>query len=107
MLRGQLDLLVAVVDESDPRLTRDFPQEYYDLTLELLTEPWSLNAQMIKKLTVYVQALNLEELLEQHGIDQEPYLQALEKLTFAERLHLVEAAQAHHAPRPVPGSPDL
>jgi hypothetical protein len=108
ILRMQLDLWLASLDESDPRATRNFPQAYYDLTIKLLTEPWELNARMIKRLSAYVQTLlDLDDLLTEAGIDRGAYLAALEDLSFAERLHLVEAAQAHHAPKPHPGSPDL
>jgi hypothetical protein len=107
VVREQFDLFLASLDESDPRVTRDFPQSYYDLTVELLTEPWSLNSTTIKILDAYISTLpHLKTLLAEAHVKRETFLAAIAGLTFAERLHLVEAAHVRHAPRVEPG-PDL
>jgi hypothetical protein len=108
VLRSQWDLFLASLEESDPRSTRDFPQEYYDLTIAVLTVPWELNARMIRVLPTYIQAQDdFAQLLQAAGVERAAYLQAIDELSFAERLHLVEAAQMHHAPRADPTTPDL
>jgi hypothetical protein len=108
VLRQQFELFMAAIDESDPRGTRGFPQEFYDLTVELLANPWSLNADIIRLLEGYIaRQAHLPYLLEQFGVERSAYLKAIAELTFAERLHLVEQAQIRHAPHPEPGSPDL
>ncbi len=108
VLRGQLELFLASLSESDPRATRSFPQEYYEVTLQVLTEPWLLNARVIRVLPSYVEAQpDLGSILAELGVDRAAYLKALGKLSFAEKLYLVEAAQMHHAPKPDPTSPDL
>jgi hypothetical protein len=108
VVREQFDLFLTALDESDPRLTRGFPQNYYDLTVELLTEPWSLNSTTIKILDAYISMLpNSKALLAEAHVEREAFLAAIAGLTFAERLHLVEAAHVRHAPRVEPGSPEL
>jgi hypothetical protein len=107
VVREQFDLFLASLDESDPRHTRDFPQRYYDLVLALLTEPWSLNATTIKILDAYISTLPTFKALLTEAHQREAFLAAIAELSFAERLHLVEAAQIHYAPLPKPGSPDL
>ena len=100
VMRRQCDLLVAVIEESDPRKSRlPFPQEYYDLTIEVLAHPWTLNADIIRLLDAYVAHEELlPSLLKQRGIQPAAYLQAIAGLAFAERLHLVEKALVRHAP---------
>jgi hypothetical protein len=109
VMRRQFELFIASIDESDPRLTRGFPQEYYDLTVELLAHPWTINADIIRLLDGYIaRQAHLPHLLEQAGVERSAYLQAVAELSFSERLHLVEQAHVHHAPPPPePGSPDL
>jgi hypothetical protein len=109
VMRQQFELFMASIDESDPRLSRGFPQEYYDLTIELVTQPWTLNADAIRLLDHYLgRQPHLNYLLEQIGADRKAYLAAIAKLNFSERLHLVEQAHVRHAPPPPePDSPDL
>jgi hypothetical protein len=108
VLRGQLELFLASLTESDPRSTRKFPQAFYEVTLEVLTEPWLLNARVIRVLPSYVEAQpDFASLLAEAGVDRKAYLKALSELSFAERLFLVESAQMHHAPKPDSTSPDL
>jgi hypothetical protein len=108
VMRHQFELFMASIDESDPRLSRDFPQEYYDLTIELLARPWTLNADIIRLLDGYIaRQAHLPHLLEQAGVERSAYLKAIAELSFSERLHLVEQAHVRHAPLPEPGSLDL
>jgi hypothetical protein len=101
-MRRNCDIWVAVIEESDPRKSRPpFPQEYYDLTLEVLDHPWTLDADLIRLLAGYIaHQANLPALLEQRGVERAAYLQAVAELSFAERVHLVEAALVRHAPPP-------
>jgi hypothetical protein len=109
VMRQQFEFFMASIDESDPRVARDFPQEYYDLTVEAIAQPWTLNADTIRLLDGYLgRQAHLNYLLEQAGLDRKAYLAAIAELTFSERLHLVEQAHVRHAPpQPEPGSPDL
>jgi hypothetical protein len=109
VMRQQFELFMASIDESDPRGSRGFPQVYYDLTVELLSQPWTLNADTIRLLDGYLgRQPHLNYLLEQTGVDRKTYLAAIAELNFSERLHLVEQAHVRHAPPPPePGSPDL
>jgi hypothetical protein len=98
MLR-QFELFMASIDESDPRGTRGFSQAYYDLTIELLVQPWTLNADSIRLLDSYLgRQPHFARFLAEAGVERAAYLKAIAELSFAERLHLVEAAQVHHAP---------
>ncbi len=109
VMRRQFELFMAAIDESDPRISRGFPQEYYDLTIELVTQPWTLNADALRLLEHYLgRQPHLNYLLEQIGADRKAYLAAIAKLNFSERLHLIEQAHIRHAPPPPePGSLDL
>jgi hypothetical protein len=106
VVRRQFALLLAVIEESDPRKSRTpFPQEYYDLTVEILAHPWTLDADLIRLLDGYIaHQANLPSLLEQGGVERSAYLQAITELSFAERVHMVEKALVRHAPRH-PSSP--
>ena len=107
VIRRQFELYMAALDESDPR-KRGFPADFYVALVELLTEPWSLNASLIRILDRYVEGLTyLNDHLKEAGIDREAFLTAIAQLTFAERLSIVEAAEAHHAPAASSGSTDL
>ncbi len=98
VMRRHLDLFLASNEESDPRLN-GFPQEYYDLTVEVLAHPWTINADIIRLLDGYIaRQAHLPYLLEQAGVERAPYLQAIAELRFPERLHLVEQAHIFHAP---------
>jgi hypothetical protein len=108
VVREQFDLFLTSLDASDPRATRGFPEPFYELTIELLTEPWSINGTTIKILDAYMSTLpHLGTLLAEAGVEKKAFLAAITELSFTERLHLVEAAHVRHAPRAEPGSPDF
>jgi hypothetical protein len=108
IVREQFELFMTSLNESDPRKA-GFPPKFYNVLVELLSEPWSLNGSMIKILDSYVASLPLlDEHLEAAGIDdRKAFFDAIARLSFAERLAIVEEAHVRHAPRAEPGSPDL
>jgi hypothetical protein len=104
VMRQQLALFLAVIEESDPRTRKNrppFPQDYYDLTIEVLAQPSTVNADLIRLLDGYIaRQAHLPSLLEERGVERSAYLHAVAELDFAERLHLVEKALVRHAPTP-------
>jgi hypothetical protein len=102
VMRQQLALFLAVIEESDPRKSRPpFPQEFYDLTIDVLAQPSMLNADLIRLLDGYIaRQAPLSSLLEQRGLERSAYLEAIAGLDFPERVHLVEKALVRHAPTP-------
>jgi hypothetical protein len=101
VLARHLDLYAGVVHNSDPRVTRGFPQPYYDLTLALLADPWSIRARDLPHLPQLLQALpEFEDLARRHGVDTAAYLRALGELAYSERLVLLARAEEQHAPPP-------
>jgi hypothetical protein len=88
-----------VLEECDPRVTQGFPQTYYDLCVELLNQPWSLNADTLRLLDRHLaRQPRFAAALQDAGVQREAFLTAVSELGFAERLHLLEAAQVRHAP---------
>jgi hypothetical protein len=102
VMRRQVALLLAVINESDPRKIRpSFPQEYYNVTIEVLAHPWTLGADLIRLLDGYIACqTHLPSLLEREGVERSAYLHAIHELSFAERVHIVEMALIRHAPPP-------
>jgi hypothetical protein len=91
----------AVVERSDPRRTRDLPQEVYELVVEVLTDPLAIETFGIAHLGAYLfelpafQARTRELALEPAALSAQ-----LDAYPFAEKLHLALAAQVRHATRP-------
>jgi hypothetical protein len=101
VLARHLDLYAGVVHNSDPRATRGFPQPYYDLTLALLSDPWSIRARDLPHLPQLLQAMpEFQDLARRHGVDTAAYLRSLGELTYSERLVLLARAEEQHAPPP-------
>ena len=100
-LRRALSLFDAVLVQSDPRLTQDFPEEFFELVIRLLEDPWSLSADLIKLLPAYLEGRpGLRMAAKEAKVDPKEFLSALRKLTFAELLFLVDQAELRHAARP-------
>ena len=105
-LTRTLELYGAVIEKSDPRQTRTLPEEHYELVVAVLTDPLDLETFHIHRLGDYLCELpaflartrDLE-------LDAHQLRDLLNAYTFAEKLHLVEAAQVRHAPPRPPGEP--
>jgi hypothetical protein len=100
-LRRTLELYESVVVKSDPRETRALPEEQHDLIVELLEDPQRLEAFHIHRLGDYLSELPaFAERTRALGLDPEALAKTVDGFTFAEKLHLVDAAQIRHAPQP-------
>jgi hypothetical protein len=100
-LTRTLELYESVVVKSDPRETRDLPEEHYDLVLDLLHDPQRLESFHIHHLGDYVSEVpHFAERARTIGLDPDQFAKAINAYTFAEKLHLVDAAQIRNAPPP-------
>ena len=91
----------SVVLRSDPTTTGALSERAYDLVVDLLREPHRLETFHIHCLGEYL--LELPDFADRvRGIGLEPteFATTVGRLTFAEKLHLVDAAQLRHSPRP-------
>ena len=100
-LRRALSLFDAILVESDPRLTQHFREEFFELVMRLLEDPWSLSADLIKILPAYLESRPRFRMVAMDAkVDPREFLAALRKLSFAELLFLVDQAELRHAARP-------
>ena len=105
-LTRTLELYGAVLEKSDPRQTGALPKDHYELVVEVLTDPQHLETFHIVHLGDYLCELpaflartrDLE-------LDAQDLRDLLNACTFAEKLHLVDAAQIRHAPPRPSGDP--
>jgi hypothetical protein len=98
VLRRHLDFYADCLENSDPRQTSAFPEPYYGLTLELLDNPWSIRAQDIETLDVYLVRLRtFPDVARRRGVDTSDYARAVAALSYTERLFVVNAAEIFHA----------
>jgi hypothetical protein len=91
---GFFDSLVA---KSDPRRTQKMAAADYDLVLEVLTDAHELDPFHVSHLGAYL--LELPELLaraRERKIDPQQLAAMIDGFAFAEKLHLVDAAQERH-----------
>ena len=99
-LSRTLELFDSVVARSDPRQTRDLPEEHYELVLELLTDPLELDGFYIARLGDYLFELPAFRAgAPERQLDPRQFRDTLNALPYAEKLHLADAAQRRHAPR--------
>ncbi len=100
-LSRSLDLYESVVVRSDPRTTRGLAAEPYDLILDLLRDPQELETFHIHRLGDYLSDLpEFAACTRQIGADPAELATTVNAFSFAEKLHLVDAAQIRNAPRP-------
>ncbi|HEY6324836.1 MAG TPA: hypothetical protein VJA16_25090 [Thermoanaerobaculia bacterium] len=105
-LARTVELYGAVVERSDPRQTRDMPADQYELVVEVLTDPLALATFHILHLGDYLLDLPaFRARLRELEVDSEQLRGLLNGYPFAEKLHLVEAAQVRHAPPKPPREP--
>jgi hypothetical protein len=104
VLTRSFDLFAAGLAASDPRKTAArLPAAYYELAVELLTQPWKLGASDIKMLPEYLRDLpHFTPTVEAAGVDPEAFLAAIRPLSFTERHHIVDQAHQRHAPHDEP-----
>jgi hypothetical protein len=97
-LTRTLELYGAALVRSDPRETRGLPAAHYDLVLDLLEEPERLETFHIHRLGDYLLDLpGFAARAHGAGAAAGDLAAALNAMTFAEKLHLVDAAQIHNA----------
>jgi hypothetical protein len=100
-LTRTLDLYESVVVRSDPRETRELPEEHYDLVLDLIHDPQRLESFHIHRLGDYLSEIpHFAARARTLGLDPDQFAKAINAYTFAEKLHLVDAAQIRNAPPP-------
>jgi hypothetical protein len=100
-LARSLRLFESVLLRSDPRETQGLPETHYDLLLDLLADPLHLEAFHIQRLGEYLSELpHFASRARELGLDPADLEKTVTGFTFAEKLHLVDAAQIRHAPPP-------
>jgi len=100
-LTRALAFFESVVLRSDPTTTGALSEPAYDLVVDLLPEPHRLETFHIHCLGEYL--LELPDFAARArgiGLQPEELAKTVGRLTFAEKLHLVDAAQLRHPPRP-------
>jgi hypothetical protein len=98
-LTRTLELYESIVVKSDPRDTRSLPEKHYDLILGLIRDPQKLESFHIHRLGDYLLEVPLfAERARAIGLDPEELARTLNAYTFAEKLHLVDAAQIRNPP---------
>jgi hypothetical protein len=98
-LARTLEFYGAVVERSDPRQTRGMPADQYELVVEVLTDPLALKTFHILHLGDYLLEIPaFRARLRDLELDSRRLRDLLNDYPFAEKLHLVEAAQVRHAP---------
>jgi hypothetical protein len=103
LLTRTLGLYESIIVRSDPRETRALPQPHYELIVDLLRDPQRFDAFHIHCLGEYL--LDVPEFARRAtelGLEPGAFARAVNALTFAEKLHLVDSAQIRHAPPPRP-----
>jgi hypothetical protein len=100
-LARALGFFDSVVLKSDPRETGGLDGRAYDLIVDLLREPHRLGTFHIHCLGEYLLELpGFGERARAIGWEPEELAKTVSRLTFAEKLHLVDSAQVRHSPRP-------
>ena len=92
---------VAALRLSDPRKTHGMTEDEYRLILDALTEPY-LEVFAIQHLGDYIaETRTFQEMARKRSIDPAKLQDKLNAYPYIQKLHLVDAAQAHYAP-PLP-----
>jgi hypothetical protein len=104
-LARTLELYDSVLIKSDPRQTRDMPEEHYEMVLELLIEPLALESFHIVRLGDYLFDLPaFRARARERRIDPQQFRDMLNAFPYAEKLHLTDAAQVRNAPPRAPAA---
>jgi hypothetical protein len=92
-------LFDSVLERSDPRRTRGMPEASYELVLEILADPLELESFHIVRLGDYLFDLKpFQARARELEIDPRAFRDLVNAYAYAEKLHLVDAAQVRHAP---------
>jgi hypothetical protein len=87
----------SLVIKSDPRKTRQMAAADYDLVLEVLTDAHELDTFHVSHLGSYLLELrNYLARARERKIDPRQLAATIDAYSFAEKLHLVDAAQERH-----------
>ena len=102
-LARTLELYDSVLIKSDPRQTRDMQDEDYELVVAVITEPLALESFHIVRLGDFLFDLpEFRARARERGIDPQQFRDKLNAFSYAEKLHLVDAAQVRNAPPRAP-----
>jgi hypothetical protein len=118
-LQRNLGRFEQMLSHSDPRATRGLAPQIYDAIVEAITEPRSLKVTEIHRLGLYLASLpGFQERARSLGLPIETLADEINAYSFAEKVHLVDAAElVHHgragkpkpadrtAPSPAPKAP--
>jgi hypothetical protein len=97
MLARHLEFYAAVINFSDPRDTRNFSAAYFDLTMQLLSNPWDIRARDIVYLHQYLADLpTFDDLVRRARVKPHEYLAKIQEFSYAEKLMLVDQAEQRH-----------
>jgi hypothetical protein len=98
MLARHLDFYAGSLESSDPRASSGFPEAFFELTIDLLADPWQIRASHIEVLDRYlVRQRRFAELAARHRVDPAAYEAAIRALSYSQRIYLVDAAERRHA----------
>jgi len=106
-LARTLELYDSVLVKSDPRQTRDMQDDDYELVVAVITDPLALESFHIMRLGDFLFDLpGFRAKARERGIDAQQFRDQLNAFSYAEKLHLVDAAQVRNAPPPTPKPPE-
>jgi hypothetical protein len=97
----RLELYEQLLLANDPRHTRGLAERHYELILDLLVDAHQLTAFQIQRLGGVLSGLPaFAQRARQTRIDPAELAATVNAYSFAEKLHLADAAQSRHAPSP-------
>ena len=97
MTRQRRGLLCRL--KSDPRQTRDMSEDDYETVVAVLLDPLALESFHIVRLGDFLFDLpDFRARARERGIDPQRIRDQLNAFAYAEKLHLVDAAQVRNAP---------
>ncbi|MBV8201897.1 MAG: hypothetical protein JOZ15_14860 [Acidobacteria bacterium] len=98
-LARALELYDSVLVKSDPRQTRDMSEDDYETVVAVLLDPLALESFHIVRLGDFLFDLpDFRARARERGIDPQRFRDQLNAFAYAEKLHLVDAAQVRNAP---------
>ncbi len=98
-LARTLELYDSVLVKSDPRQTREMAEDDYEMVVALITDPLALESFHIMRLGDFLFDLpDFRARTRERGIDPQRFRDQLNAFAYAEKLHLVDAAQVRNAP---------
>lgn len=107
VLGRMLDTLSLYQEFTDPRETRNMPEEFHALIVRLLPKPWALRRFEIKNLEALLATTpGFAAAVTAAGVDPAALLAALAATSPAEKLTLVDHAIRHQAPAAAAAAPE-